>query len=185
MAYWQRAGQRAVERSANLEAVAHLTKGLDVLATLPDTPERAQRELSLQITLGVPLTATKGYGSPDVAQAYTRARALCQHMGDSSQLFLALRGLWNGALLKVELQAAYALGEQLQTLAEHQQDPALLVEAHRALGTTLYFLGELAAAHVYLEQGVALYDAHQHRSLAFRYGADPGVVCRLYAARAL
>jgi predicted ATPase len=183
--YWHRAGQQAIERSAHVEAVAHLAKGLEIIKTLPDTPERAQRELALHITLGVPLTATQGYGSPDVAQAYTRARALCQHMGDSVQLFLALRGLWNGALLKGELHTAYTLGEQLQTLAEQQQDPALLVEAHRALGTTLYFLGKLAAAHRALKQGVALYDAHLHRSLAFRYGADPGVVCRLYAARAL
>jgi predicted ATPase len=64
--YWQRAGQRALERSANLEAVAHLTKGLEVLATLPDTPERAQQELVMQTTLGPALMHTKGQAAPEV-----------------------------------------------------------------------------------------------------------------------
>jgi len=80
---------------------------------------------------------------------------------------------------------ARELGEQLLQLAQREQAPALLVEAHRALGTTLFFLGELAPARGHLEQGIALYDPQQHRSLAFRYGADPGVICRLYAANVL
>jgi class 3 adenylate cyclase len=87
ISYWQRAGQRAVERSANLEAVAHLTKGLEVLATLPDTPERAQQELVVQTTLGPALIATKGYAAPEVLQAYARARELCQQVGDTPGSF--------------------------------------------------------------------------------------------------
>ena len=74
--YWQRAGQQAFQHSANLEAVAHLTKGLEVLATLPDTPERAQQELDLQIALGPALMATRGYAAPEVEGVYTRARQL-------------------------------------------------------------------------------------------------------------
>jgi len=84
--------------------------------------------------------------------------------------------------MKAELQTAYTLGEQLMRLAQHAQDAALLVEAHRALGTTLLFLGKLTSAHTRLEQGIALYDPQQHRSLALRYGADSGIVCRLYMA---
>ena len=91
--YWQQAGQRAVERSANLEAVAHLTHGLEVLATLPDTPERAQQELAMQLTLGPAFITTKGQASPDVLHAYARARALCQQVGEPPQLFQVLRGL--------------------------------------------------------------------------------------------
>src|SRR5439155_20993292 len=84
--YWQLAGQRAVERSANLEAIEHLTRGLDVLKTLPDTPERAQQELDLQTTLGPALMVTKGMGAPEVLHAYTRARELCQQVGETPQL---------------------------------------------------------------------------------------------------
>ncbi len=180
--YWQRAGQRAVERSANLEAVAHLTKGLEVLATLPDTPERAQQELLVQTTMGPALMATKGYGSPEVLRTYARARELCQQVGETPQLFQVLRGLWYFYLIRLELRTARELGEQLLTLAQHVGDSALLLESHYALGNTLNYLGEFAAARAYLEQGIALYDPQRHRAHAFRYGQDPGVACRSYAA---
>ena len=89
-----RQGREPVERSANVEAISHLTKGLELLKTLPDTPERAQQELTLQIALGVPLMATKGYAAPEVEQAYARARELCQQVGETPQLFPVLWGLW-------------------------------------------------------------------------------------------
>jgi TOMM system kinase/cyclase fusion protein len=183
--YWLRAGQRAIRHSANLEAIAHLTRGLELLKTLSDTPERTRQELTLQTTLGVPLIATKGYWDPEVERAYAHARQLCQQLGETPQLFPVLRGLWNCHLLRAELHKAYELGEQLLTLAQRLQDPALLIEAHRALGTTLVQLGEFAAARVDLQEGMALYDPQQHRALAFLYGADPGVICRIYAAFAL
>jgi class 3 adenylate cyclase/predicted ATPase len=183
--YWQRAGQCAIERSALPEAIAHLTKGLELLKRLPDTPDRTQQELMLQITVGVPLIATHGYGSREVKHAYTRAWELCQRIEESPQLFVVLRGLWNWYLLKAELQTAYAQGEQILSLAHRQQDPALLVEACRVMGTTLFFQGALVTARASLAQGIGLYDRQQHRALAFQYGADPGVVCRLYDAWAL
>src|SRR5262249_18446655 len=118
-------------------------------------------------------------------RAYAHARQLCQQLGETPQLFPVLRGLWNCHLLRAELHKAYELGEQLLTLARSLQDPALLIEAHRALGSTLLLQGEFAAARVNLQEGMALYDPHQHRALAFLYGADPGVICRVYAALAL
>ncbi len=78
IAYWQRAGQRALQRSANQEAISHLTRGLEVLTTLPAGQERDQNERVLQIALAVPLTATKGYAAPEVEGAYSRARELCE-----------------------------------------------------------------------------------------------------------
>ena len=181
ISYWQRAGQHAVERSANLEAVAHLTTGLEVLATLPDTPERAQQELVVQTTLGPALLATKGQAAPEVLHAYTRARELCQQVGETPQLFQVLRGLWYFYLHRVELQTARELGEQLLTLAQQVGAPALRLEAHYALGNTLNYLGEFGAAQAHLAQGIALYDPQQHHAHAVRYGQDPGVVCRAYA----
>src|SRR5262249_1417976 len=148
--YWHQAGQRAVERSADLEAISHLTKGLELLKTLPDTPERAQQELTLQITLGSVLIATKGWAAPEVEQAYVRARELCQQLGETTQLFWVLRGLWAFYLVRGALQTARELVEQVLNLAQRVQDPPLLLEAHWVLGNTLLWQGKLVAARAHL-----------------------------------
>jgi len=183
--YWQKAGQRASQRSANVEAIGHLTKGLELLKALPDTPERAQSELTLQIALGAPLVATKGWAAPEVGRTCARARELCQQVGETSQLFRVLRGLWSFYVVRAELQAARELGEQLLTLAHNVQDLSCLLEAHLALGATLVRLGEFALACEHFKQGLALYDPQKHSSHAFLYGQDPGMVCLSYAAYAL
>jgi predicted ATPase len=181
--YLGQAAQTALRRSAHREAIDHLTKGLELLKTLPDTPERAQQELMLQITLGAPLIATKGYAAPEVERVYTRARELYQQVGDSAQLFPVLWGLWAFYFVREELRKAHELGEQLFTLARSIQDPALLLEAHAVLGYTLYCLGEFISAREHVEQGVALYDPQQHCSLAVVYaGQDPKVACLSLAA---
>jgi predicted ATPase len=182
--YWQSAGQRAIERSANAEAVAHLTKGLELLKTLPDTPERTGQELTLQLALGAQLKATKGYGAPEVEQIYTRSRELCQQLGATPQLFPVLWGLWGFYGVRAEYQTARELGQQCLTLAQGVQDPALLVEAYFALGLTLLCLGEFPPARDLLAQGIALYDPRQHYLHAHLYGQDPGVVCLSWAAHA-
>jgi TOMM system kinase/cyclase fusion protein len=173
--YWQQAGERASQRSAYVEAISHLTTGLELLKTLPDTPEHAQQELTLQILLGPVLIATKGFAAQEVEKTFTRARELCRQVGDTPQLFLVLRGLWAFYNTRSELQTARELGEQFLSLAKGVHDPALLLEAYRALGRTLFDRGELTLARASLEQGIALYDPLQHRSHAFRYGYDPGV----------
>jgi class 3 adenylate cyclase len=104
--YWQRAGQRALERSANVEAISHLSNGLELLATLPDTPERTQQELTLQTALGVSLMTTKGFAAPDVERVYSRARALCRQVGETPQLCPVLWGLWLFYETRGELQTA-------------------------------------------------------------------------------
>src|SRR5262249_60884056 len=104
--YWQQAGRKAAQRSAHVEAMAHLTRGLALLRMLPDTPERTQHELVLQTLLGPALIVSKSFAAPEVAQAYTRARELCQQIGDTPQLFPALRGLWQVYLSRAELREA-------------------------------------------------------------------------------
>jgi predicted ATPase len=180
--YWHQAGKRATQRSANVEAINHLTKGLEVLMTLPDTLERARQELDLQTALGPVLMALKGFASPDTERAYARARELCQQVGETPQLFPVLHGLWRFYMVRAEFQATRELAEQLFSLAQRAQDPALLLEANRVLGLTMFWLGEMAPARAHLEQGVGLYDPQQHRSHAFVYGQDPGVACRSLAA---
>ena len=156
--YWQKAGQQAVQRSANTEAISHLTKGLELLKTLSDTPERVQLELLLQITLGTPLMATKGYAAPEVEQAYTRAWDLCQQIGETPQLGPVLSGLWGFYVVRAEHRTAYEIGKRLLSLAENQKDTTRLVAAHWALGCSSFVLGELTSAHAYLEKVFALYN---------------------------
>ena len=92
--YLHRAGQQAVERSAYAEAISPLTTALDLLTTLPESRERSQQELAVQMTLGTALRATKGGGAPEVERLYTRARELCEQVGEPPQLFRVLWGLW-------------------------------------------------------------------------------------------
>src|SRR5229473_2727869 len=152
------AGEEAVKRSANVEAVSHFTRGLELLKTMPVTPEHVQRELSLQLGLGVPLSLTKGMSAPEVEITYSRARELCRRVGESPQLFSVLLGLIRFYLMRGEPQTALELGAQLLTLAQ-KQDPRLLPRAHLMQGQTLYALGECAQAREQLEQGIAAYDA--------------------------
>jgi predicted ATPase len=163
----------------------HLTKGLEVLMTMPDTLERARQELDLQTTLGPAFVAVEGFGSLDAERAYARARELCQQVGESSQLFPALYGLCMFYTVRAEFQASRELAEQLFSLAQRVQDPALLLAAHRVMGTTMFWLGHMASARAHLEQGIALYDPQKHRSHTFLYGHDPGVGCRCFAAMAI
>ncbi|MEE8302239.1 MAG: hypothetical protein V3S24_07375, partial [Candidatus Tectomicrobia bacterium] len=175
--YWQRAGQRAIERSANVEAISHLTKGLDLLQRLPASPEGVQQELTLQLALGSPLLMTKGHTAPEVEHAYARAYALCQQVGESPRLFSVLVGLWRFYFTRAELRRARELGEQCLDLAQRQKDSVFLHEAHLTIGSTLFILGEYVAACAHLEQGLALYDRQQSRSRGFSSSNDPGVVC--------
>ena len=124
--YWVRAGEGMSRRSAHIEAIRHLTKGLQLLHTLPETRERAQQELALQMAMGASMLATSGLATSETGQAYSRARELCHQLGESSQLFRALMGLRFFYTALGELQTARELGEQLLRLAQSAGDAELL-----------------------------------------------------------
>ena len=150
--YWQQAGQRANERSAHAEAEAHLTKGLEVLATLPETPERAQHELTLHLSLGPALMATRGHHTEEVERVYTRARELCQQVGETPQLFAALAGLHRFYFVQGALPTVRELAEQFLGMAQRQDDLSIRLAGHLLLGTPLIWLGEVRTAHEHFEQ---------------------------------
>ncbi len=179
--YWLRAGQQASDRSAYLEAISHVTTGIELLRTLPETPEHTQQALTLQIALGTALQNAKGHAAPEVEHAYTQARALCQQVGETPELVPALFGLWRFYLVRAQLHTARELGDTLLRLAHQAHDPALAVIAHSALGATWLFLGALPASSQHLEDGIARYTPDQRRALVFRMGQDPGVACRAHA----
>jgi predicted ATPase len=180
--YYRRAGEQALQRSANPEAVQHLSTGLHLLATLPDTPARAQQELDFLIALGPALGATKGHGASEVEQTYARARALCAQIGDTPQLIPALWGLCMLYRNRAMMHTAREVAEQLHRLV--RDEPALLprLEAHVSLGTTLLGLGEYADSWLHLEQGISLIDRTAQQS---RRGVPHGATCLAYAANTL
>ena len=211
--YWHRAGQRALERSANVEGIRHITQGLAALEELSvNTSTRgvastAQQELELQTILGSALIATKGYAAPEVEVAYTRARVLLETLeargevtapvqeptlgeaGDTSLdrikdlRFPILFGLWLSHLVRGRFLSAREFGEQCFVIAKQVEDPAFEVEAHRALGSTLYYLSEFKSALAHLEAGIEIYQPQLHPVPTFlHFVADPGMTLLAYSA---
>jgi predicted ATPase len=127
MDYLHRAGQQAVECSAYAEAVSHLTTALDLLTALPESHERSQQELPVQMTLGMALRASKGANALEVERLYTRARELCEQVGEPPQLFRVLWGFWIMYNQRGDHQTMRALGEQLLSLAQRLEDPDFLI----------------------------------------------------------
>jgi predicted ATPase len=185
IAYLLQAGEKAKRGSANEAAIAHLTQALELLEATPETPERTQRELDLQIALGVPLVLTKGHAAPEVEATYGRARELSEQVSNALQLFQVLLGLRRYHLARGELQTAHELGEELLTLAQSVQAPTHLSRAHMMHADTLDSLGEFAQCLEHSQQGIAAYDAQQCRTHTFLYGNDTRVGCQMYQALAL
>jgi len=177
LAYLQLAAQQAIERSANTEAINHLTAAVHLLNTMPESPQRDRQELALQTMLGPVLIATKGNGALEVGAVYKRALQLGRQSGEDARLFPVLFGLRSFHLIRGELQAAFELAQQLMSLAESVQDSGLLVEAHLAKGNSLFLFGKLIPALEHMQRAISLYDPQTHHVHAFLYGLDPGVFC--------
>lgn len=182
---WQRAGERAIARSAAAEAVAHLTQGLDVLAGVSGGAERQRRELGLQLALGQASIAAKGFAAAETGRAYGRARELCRELGDVPELFPALYGRFIVHFQRAELAVAHEAAQELLRLAEDRDDAAARVTGHRIVGSALYHLGKLAESRDHLEKGLTLYDPGRDRSSAFVYALDTSVVCSFWLVHVL
>ncbi len=180
--YWQKAGEKAVERSAYAEAISHITKGLELLSALPDTTERTQQELTLQFALGSPLIATKGYTAQEVEKAYVRMLELSRQIGEAPQIILALWGMCVFYVSRAELGTARELAEECLIVAESVHNPTFLLLAHHVLGVAASDMGEIILGRTHLEEGTALYDPRLHHSSGFIYGQDLGVVCLCHCA---
>ena len=181
--YWQRAAQRAIERSAYVEAIRQFDSALKLHKTLPATPQGVHQELLLLTSYALALIATKGYAAPELEDIYARARELGRQIGEAPEILPLLNGLWAFYLVRAEFQAARELGEQMLRLAEKAGSSVPLIQANRALGTTQLYIGELEAGLAHLENAIALYDPKQHRAFALRItGLDPGVSVLSFAA---
>jgi class 3 adenylate cyclase/predicted ATPase len=179
--FWQQAGQLAMERSANEEAIAHLTRGLEVLGELPESAERDQQELALQMALGSSLIVSKGYAVAEVEQTYSKALELCRRIGDTPEVVPVLYALGRYYyVFRAEFQIAHDLGVRLMKLAQDQNDAAALMMAHTVLGITSFWTGQFVATREHVEQALTLFDSGMRRDRDFRYAQDIRIVCLCY-----
>jgi predicted ATPase len=174
--YLQQVGEQAARRNAHHEALAACTRGLTLLATLSDSSERARHELTLQLSRGALLMAARGIAAPEAGEAYTRAYALCQQVGEPLQRCQALWGLAqvHGAL--GQLGIAGEMSQRLLHLAQRQSDPTLVLEAHVVLGALAFYGGDLVTARAHLEQSLPLCTNWQSPGHTFYGGYEPRIL---------
>jgi class 3 adenylate cyclase/predicted ATPase len=163
--YWGKAGRQASARSAFVEASTHLQMALKLLVELPAGMERDNLEVQLQQSLGSAFAAAKGFGAPETIQAYKRALDLCTNF-EGSQKFTVLNGIIAFHVVRGEFEQSRTLAEELLVQARQQNDSTPSLIGHRALGMSLFLIGELAAARDHLRNSLELYDAACHGSLA-------------------
>ncbi len=169
---WLSAGQRAAQRSANREAVAHLRRGLALLESLPDSEERARRELALHLALGGPMQATLGYAATETGAVFARAKELCERLGATTELIRVLFGQWAYYMVRGNHRRALDLAQETRRVADRERAEGPAMVAVRMLGVSHFVRGELSQSRAELDQVLALYDPDRHRPLAFSYGTD-------------
>ncbi len=183
--YWQQAGHVAQARWAHEEAIAHLTTGLAMLMTLPETRERDWQELTLRINLGKSLAATKGWAAPEAEATYVRAWEICQQASDTPHLLSVLWGLAHVSVVRADLPKHREVGARIRSLAEQQSNTLFLLVAHWLTGQNLLHVGEFTAGLEQLEQAYTLYDAQHHPTYVTLFGVDIGVFTLCYMSHAL
>ncbi|MGD8497700.1 MAG: hypothetical protein PVG82_02255, partial [Chromatiales bacterium] len=173
--YWLAAGRTAMQRYANAEALAHLRRGLEVAEQLPESPQRIQAELALRSTLGLGVMMSKGYGAPEVEQAFRRARTLCERLGEPTATLPVMAGLWEFYIVRAELRVAQELADRLDELAPPEAQHPLRLEAERILGTTLFWRGHPGDGLGHLERGTGGDDVAVLALRSNEYSQDPRV----------
>lgn len=171
---WQRAAERAIQRSANAEAIAHVEEALDLIRGVKDAPD-PKLELQLLTTLAVALLTTRGFTSTEVEEAYAEARDVGSRVDDPALLGPALRGLWIFHNMRGDYDLADYLAKELLELAEKTDDTGLILEARRASGITAMAKGDLEAAERHLRTARKLSEAGDHHDHVHLYGQDPVV----------
>src|SRR4030095_12262042 len=148
--YWLKAGRRATERSANVEAVHQLDRGLELLPELPEGPQRDQLELALQGIRGRAVAATRGRAAEEVRRAFARARELCEVLGGAPETFPVIFGLWLFHMSRADLTPTRERAPELMRLAMKTGDSGMRLEAELACGYTRFWQGEFKAARRHL-----------------------------------
>ena len=191
-AFWGKAGQRSLARSALVEATEQLRRALDLIATLPGTPAWRREEIKLQVALITPLLHVSGYAAPETRAAVERARLLIEQaeaLGEPPEdpllLFSVLYGFWVANLVSFNGDVMRELAVQFLVLADKQSATAPRMVGNRLMGLSLLHIGDIANARTHLDRAFALYDAAEHRPLATRFGQDVGAATLCWRSLAL
>lgn len=184
--YWLKAGIKAQTVSANVEAISHLRRGLELVRTLEPSPERDRVELSFQLTLGPILMATRGWSAPEVGEAIERARQLCDGVGSVEDQFFVMWGQWGWRLIRADVDICEGIAHDALRLVENSPGArALLSEALWTVGATAYYKGDFVRARELLARALELIDPERERLYAFKTGQFCSVLCRSHVALAL
>jgi TOMM system kinase/cyclase fusion protein len=185
MGFWEKAGQRATERSALVEAIDHYTKAGEALKTQPEDLQRDKKELGLLLAVGSPLMSVHGYASPDVEKVYARARELARIAGGQAEIFPAMLGLWQFYYVRGMLPTSRQLGHELLDIARESGSLTFLLLAHRAVASSAFLQGDYETCRTHAQAGFDIYNVKEHGALALRTGHDPGVAHGVYLAWSL
>jgi class 3 adenylate cyclase/predicted ATPase len=180
--YWLKAGRRSTEQSTGAEAISHLGKALEVLQSLPDTLDRARKELEIRVALVTPTISTRGYGSHETAQTIANARAVGEKVGEAAQLSPIMYGEWAFNIVSGKVQVSRKLAEEYTRLTQSQKETVPLIVGHRMLGTSLASVGDFSLARDQLQRAIVLYDPERHANSAFIYGQDSCVSALTFLA---
>jgi predicted ATPase len=171
--FWYKAGQRALAHSANVEAIAHFRKALEGLASWPDTPARASREIQLQLALGIPLIAVRGYAAEETREVFARARVLCLQQNSPAEYFQALYGLWGHSWMGGKNDEALNMANEFLSRAESFEDIVPLMVGHRVMGSTLLSAGQFRRSKQHFDEAITLSKQRSQQSLFSRYMVEP------------
>ena len=170
---WYKSGQHAIAHSANIEAIAHFRKALEHLSALPDTPERTKQEIEIQLALGIPLIAVRGYPAEETREAFARARILCIKLDSPAEYFQALYGLWGHSWMGGKNNEALSMANEFLSRSRASADAVPLMVAHRIMGSTLLSMGEFQSSRQHFEESIALSKRKGNRSLFNLYMVEP------------
>jgi class 3 adenylate cyclase/predicted ATPase len=170
---WLDSGQRALSRSANVEAIANFRKALQLLNVLPETPERTKQEIDIQLALGIPLIAVQGYAAAETREAFSRARTLCLRLGNIPEYFQALFGLWGNSWMAGNNHNALPMANEFLSRSQALSDPVLLMVAHRVMGSTLLTVGDFRSSADHFEETIRLSAGRERRPLYNLYMVEP------------
>jgi class 3 adenylate cyclase/predicted ATPase len=171
--YWFESGQRALAHSANVEAIANFRKALQLLDALPETPERTKQEIDIQLALGIPLIAVKGYTAAETREAFSRARTLCLRLGNIPEYFQALFGLWGNRWMGGRNDQALHMADEFLSRSRTLSDPVLSMVAHRVMGSTLLTVGDFQSSANHFEETIRLSTGKEERPLYNLYMVEP------------
>jgi class 3 adenylate cyclase/predicted ATPase len=178
--YMLRAGRRAIQRSANAEAIGQLQQALELLQTLSEGPDRAAKALTLEVTLGQAMIASFGYAASTTKEVLLHARTHINDTTEPGQKFAVLYGIWACYYVGSDVSMQREVASEFLIQAERHGDPGILCIAHRILGSTLVTMGEFAIARMHLEKARALYDPEKHADLRYEFGQDIGAAALCY-----